>query len=61
VKKGTAMSTCYRDPTLTDLLNDPLTLAVMQADGVNPQQIEILFRDLVRRRAELSRYADRRQ
>jgi hypothetical protein len=55
------MSTCYRDPTLTDLLNDPLTLAVMQADGVNPQQIESLFRDLVRRRAEMSRYADRRQ
>jgi hypothetical protein len=61
VKKGTAMFTCYRDPTLTDLLNDPLTLAVMQADGVNPQQIESLFRDLARRRAELSRYADRRQ
>jgi hypothetical protein len=46
------MTTCFREPTLVELLNDPLTHAVMQADHVNPQALENLLRDLVRRRAD---------
>jgi predicted nuclease of predicted toxin-antitoxin system len=46
------MTTCFREPTLVELLNDPLTHAVMRADNVNPQELENLLRDLVRRRAD---------
>ena len=46
------MTTCFREPTLAELINDPLTHAVMQADHVNPQALENLLRDLVRRRAD---------
>ena len=46
------MTTYFRDPTLVELLNDPLTHAVMQADHVNPQELENLLRDLARRRAD---------
>jgi hypothetical protein len=45
------MNNYFRDPTLVELLSDPLTHAVMQADYVNPQELENLLRDLARRRA----------
>ena len=40
-----------RDATLAELLSDPLMHAVMQADHVNPQELENPLRDLARRRA----------
>ena len=46
------MTTCFCEPTLAELINDPLTHAVMQADHVNPQALENLLRDLARRRAD---------
>jgi hypothetical protein len=46
------MNNYFRDPTLVELLSDPLTHAVMQADHVNPQELENLLRDLARRRAD---------
>jgi predicted nuclease of predicted toxin-antitoxin system len=46
------MTNCFREPTLVELINDPLTHAVMRADNVNPQELENLLRDLVRRRAD---------
>ena len=45
------MTTFFRDPTLVELLSDPLTHAVMQADHVNPQELENQLRDLAHRRA----------
>jgi hypothetical protein len=45
------MTTCFRDPTLAELLNDPMTRAVMRADGVNPRDLETSLRDLAARRA----------
>jgi hypothetical protein len=48
------MTSYFRDPTLAELLSDPMTRAVMRADGVNPQELEASFRDLVARRAESS-------
>ena len=46
------MSTCHRDPTLTDLLNDPITQAVMRADGVEAKEVESLFHDVAGRRGQ---------
>ena len=45
------MVTDFRDATLAELLSDPLMHAVMQADHVNPQELENLLRDLALRRA----------
>jgi hypothetical protein len=46
------MTSYFRDPTLVELLSDPLTHAVMRADHVNAQELENLLRDLARRRAD---------
>lgn len=40
------MNNYFRDPTLVELLSDPLTHAVMRADHVNPQELENLLCDL---------------
>ena len=37
------MNNYFRDPTLVELLSDPLTHAVMRADHVNPQELENLL------------------
>jgi len=55
------MLTCHRDPTLTDLLNDPITQAVMRADGVDPKELESLFHDVARRRGQSPRFAGHRR
>ena len=46
------MTACFRDPTLAELLDDPITRAVMHADGVNPRELETSLRALSARRAE---------
>ena len=46
------MTASFRDPTLAELLDDPITRAVMRADGVNPQELETSLRELAARRAE---------
>jgi hypothetical protein len=46
------MISYFREPTLAELLSDPLTRAVMRADGVNLQELEVSFRDLAARRAQ---------
>jgi hypothetical protein len=48
------MTSYFRDPTLAELLSDPMTRAVMRADGVNPQELEASFRDLAARHTESS-------
>jgi hypothetical protein len=52
------MTTCFRDPTLAELLDDPITRAVMRADGVNPQELETCFRALSARRADSSEHVE---
>ena len=47
VPKGTAMDN--RELTLTDLLADPMTLAVMAADRVDPAALEAALSGLARR------------
>jgi hypothetical protein len=43
------MRQCYDEPTLDELLSDPLIGDVMRADGVDPQRLG----------AELARFKDR--
>ena len=50
--KEVPMTACFRDPTLAELLDDPIARAVMRADGVNPQELETSLRELAARRAE---------
>ena len=40
------MTASFRDPTLAELLDDPITRAVMHADGVNPRELETSLRAL---------------
>jgi hypothetical protein len=35
---------CHREPTLNGFLSDPLVRAVMEADGVNPLELEEMLR-----------------
>lgn len=38
-----------REPTLTQILSDPITKAVMQADSVDASELESLLRDVASR------------
>ncbi len=44
----------FSEPTLAELLSDPVTRAVMQADGVNPWELEKMLRGLAHLRAQPS-------
>jgi hypothetical protein len=48
------MGTHFPEPTLAELLSDPVTRAVMQADGVNPWELEEMLRGLAHLRAQSS-------
>jgi hypothetical protein len=43
------MTTSHDDPTIDDLLGDPVTRAVMKADGVDPSALEAMLRALAPR------------
>jgi hypothetical protein len=49
----------HRDLTLTDLLADPMTLAVMAADEVDPVALEAVLSGLARK-LELARPTERK-
>jgi hypothetical protein len=36
----------YRDPTLHEMLSDPIVTAMMQADGVDPRELESMLMGL---------------
>jgi hypothetical protein len=40
---------CHREPTLNGLLSDPLVRAVMEADGVNPLELEEMLQRVAQR------------
>ena len=48
------MGTYFPEPTLAELLSDPVTRAMMQADGVNPWELEEMLRGLAQLRAQSS-------
>lgn len=37
-----------REPTLEDMLSDPIVVALMDADGVDPRELEAMLRDVGR-------------
>jgi hypothetical protein len=49
----------HREPTLTDLLGDSMTLAVMAADEVDPVALEAVLSGLARK-LELARPTERK-
>jgi hypothetical protein len=50
----------HRELTLTDLLGDPMTLAVMAADAVDPAALEAVLSRLAQK-LELARPAERKR
>jgi hypothetical protein len=40
---------CHREPTLNGILSDPIVRAVMEADGVNPVELEGMLRQVAQR------------
>jgi hypothetical protein len=45
---GECMRSCRSEPTLAELLNDPVVRAVMAADGVEPRALEAALREMAR-------------
>jgi hypothetical protein len=39
----------YREPALDEILSDPITQAVMRADGVHAGKLDIMLRSVARR------------
>ena len=42
------MTPCRDEPTLDELLGDPMTRAIMKADRVDPPTLEVMLRSLAR-------------
>ena len=42
------MNWCHREPTLEEILSDSITKAVMEADGVDPQELAAALRQASR-------------
>ena len=40
---------CHREPTLNGILSDPIVRAVMEADCVNPHELEMMLRRVAKR------------
>jgi hypothetical protein len=38
------MNWCHREPTLDEILSDSIVRAVMEADGVEPQELAAMLR-----------------
>ena len=49
------MTRFHDDPTLDELLGDPITQAIMRADRVDPPKLEAMLRSLAREVAGRSR------
>jgi hypothetical protein len=43
------MDWCHREPTLNRILSDCIVRAVMEADGVNPHELEVMLRRVAKR------------
>ena len=40
------MNWCHREPSLEDILSDSIIRVVMEADGVDPQKLEAMLRQM---------------
>jgi hypothetical protein len=52
--EGKSMSSCHREATLEEILADPVTIAVLDADGVDPQELTAMLNWVVRARMQLN-------
>jgi hypothetical protein len=43
------MNWCHREPTLNGILSDSIVRAVMEADSVNPHELEAMLRRVAQR------------
>jgi len=50
-----SLSWCHREPTLGDILSEPIVEAVMQADGVDPQELKAMLTRIARNRSAVDR------
>jgi hypothetical protein len=48
-EKGMIVNWRQREPTLEDILSDSIIKAVMKADGVDPQQLAAMLKEVGRR------------
>jgi hypothetical protein len=46
---GNPTRSCYRELTLAEMLSDSIVIAVMEADGVDRDELEAALRRLARR------------
>ena len=42
----------YREPSLEEMLTDPIVRALMEADGVDPEEVEALLRSIAGSRGD---------
>jgi hypothetical protein len=50
-KQGDAMSWRHREPTLDEMLSDPIVRSLMRADGVDRMGLEIMVRHIAAEQA----------
>jgi hypothetical protein len=46
---------CWREPSLEDILSDPITQAVISADGVDTGELDAMLRGVVQKRRSAER------
>jgi hypothetical protein len=51
------MNWCHREPTLTEILSDSIVKAVMEADGIDPQELAERLRQAGRKLVQRGRFA----
>jgi hypothetical protein len=45
------MRRCRREPTIAEMLSDPIVMAVMKADGVDPMEFEAQLKSMIQNAA----------
>jgi hypothetical protein len=52
------MHWCHREPTLKDMLSDSIIRAVMEADGVDPHELEATLAQISSSRSRRARWSE---
>jgi hypothetical protein len=48
---------CWREPSLEEILSDPITQAVISADGVDTGELDAMLRQVAHKRRSVRRSA----
>jgi hypothetical protein len=46
VKMADPSKWCSYEPTLSDILSEPIVRALMEADGVDPRELDVMLRSV---------------